>query len=220
MHYKIKLDKEIIIKSENAAKSVLQQNKKLLKYLECIPKEAKVLDYGCGKLRYSLFFLHRGNKVCAVDSSVQISRKQKINTDSNVSIIDIKKSFEDLEVYLIDEFKMQKEFEWAICTNVLSAIPFEQVRFDVLKNIKKSLKIGGKLILSLQYRNSYFKSYEKRENAVKYGDGWILENNNNYTFYGIIPPEKIKHMCETLDFKILEEKIIDGSIILKLENSL
>lgn len=217
MHYKIKLDKEIIIKSENAAKSVLQQNKNLLEYLECIPKEEKVLDYGCGKLRYSLFLLNRGNKVCAVDSAIQLHRKQKINIEKNVSIFDVRKSLKDLEVYIIDDFNMKEKFNWAICTNVLSAIPFEDIRINVLKNIKDSLREGGKLIISLQYRNSYFKSYEERKNAIKYGDGWILENKNNYTFYGIIPPVKIKQMCKILDFKILDEKIIDGSIILKLE---
>lgn len=217
MHYKIKLNKEIVIKSENAAKSVLQQNKNLLRYLECIPKEAKVLDYGCGKLRYSLFLLDRGNKVCAVDSAFQLHRKQKINLEKNVSIFEVKKSLEDLEVYLIDDFTLKEKFDWAICTNVLSAIPFEDIRINVLKNIKESLRVGGKLIISLQYRNSYFNSYEKRENAIKYGDGWILQNKNNYTFYGIILPDKIKHMCKILDFKILDEKIIDGSIILKLE---
>ena len=63
------------------------------------------------------------------------------------------------------------KFDVVFCTNVLSAIPFENERLKLLKNAKKVLKTGGTLFVSVQYRNSYFKDYSRRKDVIKYNDG-------------------------------------------------
>ena len=50
MHYTIN---EYLIKSENAALSYQQTNSQVLKYIDALPNDINILDYGCGKCRYS-----------------------------------------------------------------------------------------------------------------------------------------------------------------------
>lgn len=76
MHYKIN---DGIIESELAAKSTRQPNKQVLKYINTLSSDEVVLDYGCGKLRYTIPLSKQVKKVVAIDSLEQLSKRQIIN---------------------------------------------------------------------------------------------------------------------------------------------
>ncbi|MBN8207876.1 class I SAM-dependent methyltransferase [Bacillus sp. NTK071] len=218
MHYKIEDEKEVIVKSEYAAKSILQQSNWLLEWINELPQSSVILDYGCGKLRYTIPLLNRVKEVIAVDSKEQINRTQKLDRVNHLTITDFAEEEDNLSVFTTDEFDMANYFDWAICTNVLSAIPYEEERVNVLTTIRKALKFEGKALITTQYRNSYFKSYESKKNAVKYKDGWLIKNNNNYSFYGIIPPSSLRDLCEKAGLKVIECRSVGESAYLLIKN--
>jgi SAM-dependent methyltransferase len=195
MHYSIKKENEIVIKSEYAAKSIRQQSGWVIDWIKNLPVNSIVLDYGCGKLRYTIPLIQRVNEVIAVDSKEQLNRIQKIDKDKQLTIKEYSKSVSNLKVCSIEEFNYNQYFDWALCTNVLSAIPHENERIKVLQNIYQALKSNGKALITTQFRNSYFKLYQIKENAQNYNDGWIIKNKKGYSFYGIIPPNSLKELC-------------------------
>jgi 2-polyprenyl-3-methyl-5-hydroxy-6-metoxy-1,4-benzoquinol methylase len=200
VHYKID---GITIKSEYAAKSVKQQNSWVISFINKLPTDSVVLDYGCGKLRYTIPLLNRVKEVVAVDSRQQVQRIQKIE-ESITTLKDYARKKRNLSVLTIEEFNLTNYFDWAFCTNVLSAIPFEHERIKVLRTIKKALNKNGRALITTQFRNSYFKTYESRENVIKFYDGWLINNKNNYSFYGIIPPDSLEELCVKSGFNIIE----------------
>lgn len=209
MHYNINQD--IIIKSENAAKSNLQPNKYVLDYFKGIYNMDLVLDYGCGKLRYTIPLCNLAEKVIAIDSEEQITRKQRIWAEQT-SIIDYSDRINNLQVYSIRENKWKSyKYDFILCSNILSAIPYDSERFEVLNNIKELLNYKGRALITTQYRNSYFSTYESRNNTFKYHDGWIIKNKSYYSFYGLISTERLVGYCNKGGLSIEKIDIHDGS---------
>src|SRR4051812_20546438 len=86
MRYKIRhKGKSIEIRSENAALTHKLQSKALLSFLSSYREVGVSLDYGCGKLRYMRNIRKFSQSVVAVDSLVQLNRKQAI-LDKEISI--------------------------------------------------------------------------------------------------------------------------------------
>ncbi len=211
MHYII--EDKIIVKSENAAKSYDQPNKRVLEFIDSITNSMVVLDYGCGKFRYTIPLSLNAKAVIAIDSKEQIERTQTINKLKTTLLKYAKEKMSNVKVFELQDDKWKKvKYDIVLCTNVLSAIPNYEMRLCVLKNIKASLNNDGKAFISVQYRNSYFNSYNSRNNTYKYYDGWIIRNNKSYSFYGIIKPNEIISMCSEAGLKIINFKLLDGSI--------
>jgi 2-polyprenyl-3-methyl-5-hydroxy-6-metoxy-1,4-benzoquinol methylase len=209
MHYRI--NENILIKSENAALSTRQVNKNVILKIQNLQYNVDALDYGCGKLRYTIPLSKKVKKVNAVDSKEQISRKQTINgTISTVK--DYVNVLGNVFAYDLDtrDWALDK-YDFILCTNVLSAIPFTDTRINVLKLIKTLLKPGGEAFLTVQYRNSYFSNYKNREKSLPFNDGWVLFRNNSTSFYGLISPEKLKEICCVAGLSIVNMKLDDGS---------
>ena len=208
MHYQID---NFTIKSENAALSNKQTNKNVLKKIETLSNHMTALDYGCGKLRYTIPLSKTVNDVVAIDSPEQLDRKQVID-GIKTTIRDYVLTNNKINVFEINSQEwLIKRYDFILCTNVLSTIPFHQVRLNVLKNIESSLKDDGEAFISVQYRNSYFKEYGTRQNATCFYDGWILTNKNSRTFYGLILPEKLKELCFAAGLNIKNLFLDDGS---------
>lgn len=218
MHYQI--DK-YLIKSENAALSTKQKNKIILSYIEQLPDNIVALDYGCGKCRYSKQLSSKTTKLVLIDSNIQISRTQRIY-DRELSVLEYASRFlPNTLVYSVEEYDFNKEkFDFILCANVLSAIPFIDERKRVLSNIKQLLKPTGRALITVQYSNSYFNTYGVKEGNVKYEDGWIIKRGNSFSFYGIVFPDKLMTLCEEVGLRI--EKIYkhDGSVYLTVKTSI
>ena len=154
MHYKIN---DGIIESELAAKSTRQPNKQVLKYINTLSSDEVVLDYGCGKLRYTIPLSKQVKKVVAIDSLEQLSKRQIIN-GKMMRLLDFYD--EAISIYSIDSVEWRnQQYDTIFCTNVLSAVPYYIERLQILKNAKSVLKDSGVLFISTQYRNSYFNTY-------------------------------------------------------------
>jgi 2-polyprenyl-3-methyl-5-hydroxy-6-metoxy-1,4-benzoquinol methylase len=154
MHYWI--SNNIIIKSENAAKSCNQTNKLVLKYISTLSNNFVALDYGCGKLRYTIPLCKTVKSVYAIDSIDQLSRIQVIN-GRKTSILSYADSTSNLNVFELSEDHWKNQnYDVVFCCNVLSAIPNQDDRIQVLKNIKSVLKTNREALITVQYRNSYF----------------------------------------------------------------
>lgn len=214
MHYIIN---NCLIKSENAALSTKQTNKKILEIIDGLKYYDSILDYGCGKCRYARYLSKKAKKLYLTDSKIQLERVQIIE-NCKTTIKDYASNvLKNGIVFSVEEIDFRKKYDFILCTNVLSAIPKTYERKKVLKNIFKLLKKDGIALLSLQYRNSYFDTYKTNKNACPYNDGWIIKNRNNYSYYAIIPPEKLCLLCEEAGFKIHKKIIVDGSIYVFLK---
>ncbi len=216
MHYKI--NEEIIIKSENAAKSAKQTNKIVMKYISELPNDYIALDYGCGKLRYTIPLCKKVKTVIAVDSKIQLSRNQVIDGEK-ISIISYANDISNLNVFELSENDWKKQkYDVILCCNVLSTIPNHFDRLTILENIKKMLNETGEALITVQYRNSYFKLYKSRDYAFPYYDGWIINNKGTHSFYGLITPKALEELCNEASLKITNIQIHDGSTYIKVKN--
>lgn len=211
MHY---LVGEYVVESELAAKPISQTNKKILDFINALPRESRVLDYGCGKLRYSLPLANKVSRVVAIDSTFQVDKIQKIGAFHTSPRMYNK---DNLFVYDLDEDEWKKyTYDVVLCANVLSAIPLNEYRFQVLQNAYDVLCKKGFLMISVQYRNSYFSSYKKREDVIHYNDGWLIKRSyNKYAFYGIPPAETIISLCYKVGFRHCEIALEDGTYFIK-----
>lgn len=217
MHYNVGKEKDILIKSEYAAKSMRQQSGWVIDWINGLPKDKVVLDYGCGKLRYTIPLFQRVKEVIATDSSYQVNRIQKIDGEHLSNLREYQKNVNNLKVCTVEEFDYSGYFDYALCTNVLSAIPYESERINVLRRIYKSLKRDGKALITTQYRNSYFKFYETRDNARRFNDGWLINSRKGYSFYGIITPKSLKELSIKADINVKECSSIGESAYIILE---
>lgn len=202
MHYKVKGG---LIKTENAAKPVSQASRFLLDWINHLSNNLVVLDYGCGKFRYTIPLSGRVKTVYAVDSIFQIEREQIINNVRTKLTSYAKQHASNIRVFDVKAKEWcARKYDVILCANVLSAIPVRIHRQNVLERLYIALKRGGRLLLTTQYRNSYFTSYERRPNAKKYLDGWLVESRHGNFFYGIIRPCELERLCIRAGFSILQ----------------
>ena len=205
----------MFVKSENAALSTSQTNKVVLKYIENIPDNINILDYGCGKCRYSLQLGKKAKHITLLDSQVQISRMQTIYSNRTTVELFASSNLKNASVCSIENFDFTKQqFDFILCSNVLSAIPDKNERKKLLDNIYNILLDNGIALITVQYRNSYFNTYNNREGVEKYQDGWLIKKNNSFSFYGIIYPEKLIEMCLNANLEVVNSYKHDGSIYL------
>lgn len=191
MHYIVD---DHIIESELAAKSYKQPNKHILQYITQLPQYNKILDYGCGRLRYVIPLSEHTDEIFAIDSEEQISR---ITTFKQIDEI-LKQCGCKVNICSIESSKWtEQKYGLIFCTNVLSAIPFEEERIKLLKNAKNVLNDDGHIFISVQYRNSYFSEYAHREDTFVYEDGWMIKRpSGKCYFYAPLKADYIVDLCK------------------------
>ena len=177
-----------------------------------------MLDYGCGKLRYTIPLAEKGCNVVAVDSIEQIDKIQNVN-DIKTSVRKYVNNYiQNVKVYSLEDTEwINSRYKFIVCCNVLSAIPVYKERIKIFKNIKKVLDDNGRALISIQYRNSYFNKYIERKDCRRYYDGWIIESNNNPAFYGLIGLEKMIYYAKKVGLKVEKSYKKDGSAYLILK---
>ena len=204
-----------IIRAENAAKPVAQQSAFLLKFLSSLKRVERSYDYGCGKLRYVKEQLKKTDELLIVDSEIQLHREQKLH-GRKTSIANFCRRYNRLSIASIRDLQfLGGHFDRGFCINVLSAVPIEAVRREILRRCYALLRPGGELIVTHQYRNSDFTRMKRMKNAFIFRDGYIVDSLRGASFYSTFS-------IEYLEALILESKLIisdtakyDGTIILK-----
>ena len=132
------------------------------RFLPLISKEGCILDLGCGSGRDSYYFKQKGYKIVAVDGSKELAKHASDLLGQPV----LNQMFHEIN------FNNQFDGIWA-CASLLHVCQSQM--FDILTKMKRSLKPGGIIYLS-----------------VKEGDGCQLEEGRLFQYY------TSKQLCQTI----------------------
>ncbi|EKG0013040.1 TPA: methyltransferase domain-containing protein [Vibrio cholerae] len=206
MHYILN---GIKIKSENAAKPETQVSKAVVNYLLDKKGTGRILDFGCGKLRYSETLNKIGTSVTYVDSRVQLTRLQTIKGIKTNVVKYVADNYEGSQVVPFEEIDNHKEkYQLITCTNVISAIPCEKTLNKVLTKINGLLDSDGCVVFVNQHRNSYFKRFLSGQKRLF---GHIYKGKRGHSYYGIITPDVMTNLLECNGFKVLKSWTVGES---------
>ncbi|MFZ3020015.1 MAG: class I SAM-dependent methyltransferase [Minisyncoccia bacterium] len=128
------------------------------KFLSLLPKDATILDIGCGAGQKTRYISKKGYKVIGADFSekmIEIAQKQAPEIN-----------FEVLDIYEIDKF--HKTFDAIFAQAVLLHIPKARVE-EVLLKIKSRLNQNGLLYIAVKaVRDDGIEEHTKQENDYGY----------------------------------------------------
>lgn len=211
MHYKVR---DVIVRSENAAKPAAQGSKAVRAWLNRQPKVADALDFGCGKLRYAMYLAASAKRVTFVDSAVQIMRRQRLHGRRTTILDLVKRRWPSSRVLDAVAFQADSRmYDLALCANVLSAIPSRRARLDVLRAIRRRLKPSALCLVVSQYRNSDFAAAAIRPDAEPHEDGWLLRGRRGASFYAPLGAQRIQAMSNRAGLSVREVKLQDGAAL-------
>jgi 2-polyprenyl-3-methyl-5-hydroxy-6-metoxy-1,4-benzoquinol methylase len=106
-------------------------------------KSQKILDVGCGTGRHSIELTKRGYNVTGVDLSESQLERAKLKAEKE----GLKINFQRQDAR---ELTFRNEFDLAImlCEGGFSLMETDEMNFEILKNVTRSLKDNGKLIFT------------------------------------------------------------------------
>jgi 2-polyprenyl-3-methyl-5-hydroxy-6-metoxy-1,4-benzoquinol methylase len=191
------------IRTENAAQPSSRAARWILGIIASLPRRAVALDYGCGRLRYTVALAKRAHVVHAVDSAVQLTRRQVIH-GRLTSVADFARAIDNIRVHDVSSAAWRRlRYEFILCANVLSAIPSHAARSRVLRSLRAALAPHGRLLAVTQYTNSSFTAYASDRRAEKFLDGYLIRSARGTFFYGVIPPAPLAGMCRKAGLHVL-----------------
>jgi 2-polyprenyl-3-methyl-5-hydroxy-6-metoxy-1,4-benzoquinol methylase len=200
MHYTVR---GLEIRSENAAKPASSASHWMLDWIQRQPRGARGLDLGCGKLRYTVPLARRISSVTAVDSVVQLNRRQTLFGKVRTVKDYISASLPNVRARSIDDRSWRRQrYQIILCSNVLSAIPCRVTRRRIVRAAYKCLAPGGKFLLTTQYRNSHFDSWRHNHRAKRYLDGYLVKNDRGVSFYGLLDSNALNRLCTLCGFEV------------------
>jgi len=171
-----------------------------------------VLDYGCGKLRYSVHLAKNANRLTLVDSEVQLARTQVVCDETCTIREYVEKHWRQARVINHLDFRDDNaRYDFVLCANVLSAIPYSRTRMSIVKLVADRLTARGQCLFICQYTNSYFCTQMADPKITKYADGFIKGNCDNASFYGLIKPPALRQLVLDNGLEIRETWIHDQS---------
>lgn len=137
-------------------------------------KQTRILDVGCGTGRHAIELTKRGYNITGIDLSESlIKRAREKASNENLTIDFQKQDARNLPFY--------NEFDLAImiCEGAFPLMETDEMNFQILENVAKSLKENGKLIFTtlnglfpLFHSVKDFLANNSKEDNAKY------ENNN------------------------------------------
>jgi len=106
-------------------------------------KSLKIIDVGCGTGRHSIELTKRGYSVTGIDLSESQLRKAREKAEKNNLKIDFLQ-------YDAREMPFEKQFDVAImlCEGGFPLMETDEMNYEILKNVAKSLKSSAKFILT------------------------------------------------------------------------
>lgn len=163
-----------------------------------LPKDSKILDYGCGYGRVvKALSDNRFENVLGFDTSEELIRRGKKDGDLNLFHIEYPK---DLPI-------QDNSLDCIILFAVLTCIPSNKGQMELLKLLYSKLKTGGII---------YISDYYLQKDSKEMKDYQYLDNDlNNFGVFSLPEGATFRHhtyewIAElTKDFKILFEKPID-----------
>ena len=136
-------------------------------------KLLKILDVGCGTGRHSIELTKRGYSVTGIDfSEAQLASAREKAAKENLKI--------DFQKHNARNLPFNKEFDFAImlCEGGFPLMETDDMNFEILKSVTKSLKEKSKFIFTtLNGLFPLFNSIEKFGAAVAMDDNATYHNN-------------------------------------------
>ena len=176
-----------------------------MSWIAGLPRSGSGLDLGCGKLRYTIHLAARLDSVTAVDSEVQVQRRQRL-FGCNMSVREYAAAYlPNVRVCSVDADDWREhQYSIVLCSNVLSAIPFRTRRQQLLAAAYERLAPNGRLLVTTQYKNSYFKAWQSNNAAERFQDGFLVKRGRSGSFYGLIDAPALTKLCRSVGFTIVE----------------
>ncbi|MEW5870752.1 MAG: class I SAM-dependent methyltransferase [Chloroflexota bacterium] len=200
MRYRVN---NIEIRTESAAKPIVQKSKYLTDWILSREVVEEGLDYGCGKLRYSAAVERVCRNLTLVDSDVQLSRCQIIDNQKTTVIQYATATWPNVRLLTVDDFfEDTRQYEFILCANVLPIIPDYDIRNLVLKSLYMSLKPDGDCLFVAQYTNSFFTKLKNSPYAIPHLDGYLINGPKRKSYFGILPKRKIESLSQEHGFLI------------------
>jgi 2-polyprenyl-3-methyl-5-hydroxy-6-metoxy-1,4-benzoquinol methylase len=106
-------------------------------------KSQKIIDIGCGTGRHAIELTKRGYQVTGIDLSDSLLERAKEKAkDQNLNI--------DFQKHDARNLPFKEEFDLAImlCEGAFPLMETDEMNYEILKNVAKSLKNQGKLIFT------------------------------------------------------------------------
>jgi len=138
----------------------------------CFEKSLRILDVGCGTGRHSIELSRRGYTVTGVDlSESQLAGAREKAARENLSI--------DFRKHDARNLPFKNEFDLALmlCEGGFSLMETDEMNFEILKSVTRSLVPGGKFIFTTL--NGLFPLYHSVEEftASQGGEGATYRSN-------------------------------------------
>ena len=121
-------------------------------FLELLPRDARILDFGCGSGRDTKYFLDCGYQVDAIDGSIELCRAASEYTGIHVKRI-LFQELDDVEKY---------DGIWA-CASILHVKKTELP--DIIRKMSLATKENGIIYISFKYGD-----YEGEKNGRYFTD--------------------------------------------------
>lgn len=138
----------------------------------------RILDFGAGKLRYTLFLLENGHTVKSVDFKSLYATPEEKKHITKAEAYGTR--FEQVE-YPVSFSRLTTTFDMVLLINVLNVMPEPLERHFVLYECNRKLRDGGYILWFCQYGDQDQKDRVK-DNPITDG-GYTLNNRGRSTFY-------------------------------------
>jgi SAM-dependent methyltransferase len=163
-------------------------------FQEAWPPCSRILDIGCGSGRDFLQLTQAGHTVFGVDAceamvdrAIEECHRQHVDTNGRFFC----ETLPDLCSFRDDEF------DGVLCSGVLMHVPESRI-FDSVYTIRRILKPGGRLLVSIPLRNGDVDPESRRD-----ADGRLFIN---------LPPEKLRLLLERVGFRFIWSKTSEDSL--------
>jgi hypothetical protein len=206
MRYKVG---NLEIRSENAAKPMSDAAVPLVDWIAQHDHVKAALDYGCGKMRYTKHIAKKCTSLGIVDSTIQLTRLQRINGIVTTIQEYAKSKWPTCRIYKVEEFwgGIHESYNLILCANVLSVIPCARTRAKSLRSIHTALAMDGELLVVNQHTNSYFTDIRRKPSTRRHLDGWIAQSRKGANYYGILNKDSVIRLLIRYGFRVKDSWI-------------
>lgn len=210
MHYRTR---GLVIRSENAAKVPAEVSGGLRDWLLQNVSAERALDYGCGRFRYAPYLVRKSRRITLVDSTAQLDRTTKVAGRTTTLRRYAEAKWPTCSIYSTTEFwaGVSERFDFALCANVLSAIPSQRIRARSVQAIRSALTSSGLALFVHQHTNSFFTQLRQDPRATPHLDGWILRSRKGPSYFGVLPRSKMVRLVEANRMRVRDAWVVGQS---------
>jgi hypothetical protein len=171
------------------------------------PEKTKILDFGAGKMRNTLYLLKQGYQVYAAEFPELPKHKKQARVAWDK--LEQYPNFRKL-VFPVDFYKLREMMDVVLLINVLNVMPVPLERFAVLALCRKKIRKDGLLYL-LNWRPAS-SNPEKYNDSTRLNDGWFCGKGREVmTFHAEWSREETFEMLAATGYSRNNEIDIEGT---------